>query len=203
MKKELWFMGAGGHAHVVYSALRERDNFAGCFVSKSSEEAKFYENPIYREEPIDEGAFYHIPIGNNRSRQKLAQSYAHFTYHTIIHPSAIVDRTAEIAPGAFIGPGAIINPHAFIGAHAIINSGVIIEHHNKIGAFAHVCPGSVLAGTVSIGEGVLVGANSTIIPNCSIGDWTVIGAGSTVLTDLGSDLLCVGSPCREKSRGSI
>lgn len=196
-------MGAGGHAHVVYSALSDKDNFAGCFVSTPSEEAQFYGTPIQAREPRDSSALYHIPIGDNRSRQKLAQIYEHLTWHTIIHPSAIVDPTAEITPGAFIGPGAIINPHAFIGAHAIINSGVIIEHHNKVGAFAHVCPGSVLAGTVSIGEGVLVGANSTIIPNCSVGDWTVIGAGSTVLTNLESDLLCVGSPCREKSRDII
>lgn len=202
MKKELWFIGAGGHAHVVYSALSDKDNFKGCFISKPDWEDQFYGKPIYIEEPRDKSALYHIPVGDNRSRQKLAQMYAHLTWQTIIHPSAIVDPTAEIAPGAFIGPGAIINPHAVIGAHAIINSGVIIEHHNKIGAFSHICPGSVLAGTVSIGEGVIVGANSTIIPNCSVGDWTVIGASSTVLSDLGADLLCVGTPCREKSKTS-
>jgi UDP-N-acetylglucosamine acyltransferase len=50
-----------------------------------------------------------------------------------IHPTAIVDRQAQIDSSAVIGPYAIIGPHVQIGAGTSIGSHTVIEGHTTIG----------------------------------------------------------------------
>ncbi len=63
---------------------------------------------------------------------------------TEIHPTAIVTRGAEIAPGARIGPYAVIGRHVRIGAgttvgpHAVIDGRTTIGRDNRIFQFASV-----------------------------------------------------------------
>ena len=45
-----------------------------------------------------------------------------------IHPTAIVDKSAQIDPTAEIGPYAIIGPEASIGAGARVNAHAVVEH---------------------------------------------------------------------------
>ena len=49
---------------------------------------------------------------------------------------------------------------------------------------------------VIIGNNVFVGANSVILPGVHIGDNVIIGAGSLVASDIPSNSVAVGNPCR-------
>ena len=51
----------------------------------------------------------------------------------MIHPTAIVDPEAKIAPNVEIGAYSIIGPHVEIGEHTVIGSHVVIKGHTRIG----------------------------------------------------------------------
>lgn len=49
---------------------------------------------------------------------------------------------------------------------------------------------------VSIGHNVWIGGSVTILPGVTIGDNVTIGAGSVVVSDIPSNTVAVGNPCR-------
>ena len=81
-----------------------------------------------------------------------------------VHPSAVIDPSAELGEGVDIGPLAVIEAHARIGAGARIGSHCVIEHHAQIGA------GSRLAARVTVGFDCRIGER------CIVHSGVVIGA---------------------------
>jgi UDP-N-acetylglucosamine acyltransferase len=63
----------------------------------------------------------------------------------MIHPTAIVDSTADIAPDVEIGPYSIVK------ADVTIESGTIIDSHVTIGQFTHIGPDCKIFQYTSIG----------------------------------------------------
>ncbi|QFU08562.1 UDP-3-O-acylglucosamine N-acyltransferase [Rhodobacteraceae bacterium THAF1] len=82
-----------------------------------------------------------------------------------IHPSAIVDDTAQIGEGAAIGPLVVIGAGARIGANARIASHVSIAEGAQIGDDALILQGAKVGARVQIGDriilqpGALIGAD--------------------------------------------
>ncbi len=108
---------------------------------------------------------------------------------TRIHPSAVVDRDAELAPGVEVGPFAIIGPGVSVGPDCRIGPHATLERNVRMAAGVRVGQGSVLGGDpqdlkyrgeetwVEIGEGTV------------IREYTTINRGTTAtgLTRVGSD----------------
>lgn len=63
-----------------------------------------------------------------------------------IHPSVIIDATAEIADGVEIGPGSIVGPHVTIGENTVIGPHVVLKGLTTIGPNCRIESGSVLGG---------------------------------------------------------
>jgi UDP-N-acetylglucosamine acyltransferase len=61
-----------------------------------------------------------------------------------IHPTAIVDPAARIAPDVVIGAYSVIGPHVRIGAGCTIHHHVTIEGHTTLGEECEVFPQAVL-----------------------------------------------------------
>lgn len=61
-----------------------------------------------------------------------------------IHPTAIVDPSAEIAEGADIGPFCIIHPNVKIGAATRLHSSVVVGQWTEIGEQNEIFPGAVI-----------------------------------------------------------
>lgn len=61
-----------------------------------------------------------------------------------IHPSAIVDPSAQIAEGAEIGPFSIIHGNVSIGAGTKLHSSVVIGEWTEIGENNEIFPGAVI-----------------------------------------------------------
>ena len=80
-----------------------------------------------------------------------------------VHPSALVDATAEIGEDAWIGPFAVIGAQARIGAGARIMAHVTIGREVVLGPHAVLHPG------VRIGARVRIGAHLVAQPNACIG----------------------------------
>jgi sugar O-acyltransferase (sialic acid O-acetyltransferase NeuD family) len=199
----LYVLGAGGHAKVVISILRETGfRIKGVLDDNESRwDQELMEIPILG--PINHLSSLErvrgvIAIGNNKIRKNLAESYPHVQWITAVHYKAYVHPTsrANIGPGTVISAGAIIQPDVSIGAHSIVNTSTSVDHDCEIGAYVHLAPGVHLAGGVKVGNGVLMGVGSSAIPLASIGDWSVIGAGAGVMKAIPANTKAVGFPAK-------
>ncbi|MDO5622176.1 MAG: UDP-3-O-(3-hydroxymyristoyl)glucosamine N-acyltransferase [Paracoccus sp. (in: a-proteobacteria)] len=82
-----------------------------------------------------------------------------------VHPTAVIDETAQIGEGAVIGPFAVIGAGVRIGARARIATGVSIGRDSRIGddvtllAGARLAHGMVLGHRVWINPGAIIGAD--------------------------------------------
>ncbi len=91
-----------------------------------------------------------------------------------IHPTAIIDSSARLAPDVEVGPFACIGPAVEVGAGSIIGSHAVLVSHVKLGANCRVHTHAVVgdtpqdiafSGTVSfveIGDGVVIREGATI-----------------------------------------
>ncbi|MDE4131768.1 UDP-3-O-(3-hydroxymyristoyl)glucosamine N-acyltransferase [Phaeobacter sp. QD34_3] len=80
-----------------------------------------------------------------------------------IHPSAVIDPSAELGEGVSVGPLAVIGPRAQIGA------GSVIGPHCYIGADVVIGGAAQLREMVSIGARVTIGARFRAQPGARIG----------------------------------
>ena len=108
-----------------------------------------------------------------------------------IHPTAIVDKSAEIDADAEIGPYCILGPNVKIAAGARLVAHVFIERETEIGAATVVHPYAVLGqpaqDTSYKGEAtqLVIGARNTIREHVSMHRGTVRGRGRTTVGDDG------------------
>ncbi|WP_299547127.1 acetyltransferase [uncultured Helicobacter sp.] len=141
-----------------------------------------------------------LAIGNNAVRKNLYDFFIQkgFCLPSVIHPSAIISKSAKIADAAVVFPNAVINARANIGIGAIINTASVVEHDCNVGAFAHIAPRSTLCGSVSVGCVTHIGAGSVVIEGKSVGEHCVIGAGSVVINPIPSFKRIVGNPAKKE-----
>jgi sugar O-acyltransferase (sialic acid O-acetyltransferase NeuD family) len=109
---------------------------------------------------------------------------AGFACPAIVHPTAWVERSASLAPGAHVLAHAYLGSESRVGYGAIVSTGVIVSHDCRLGDYANISPGAILAGEVQVGAGALVGMGVTVNLGVKIGAGARLGNGATVLTDV-------------------
>lgn len=105
-----------------------------------------------------------------------------------IHPGAVVDARAEIAPGvriaafAVIGPEVVLGPEVEIGAHVVLEGRVTVGPRSRIGHGSIVgTPPQDLKFKDGTPSGVRIGADTTLREYVTVhrashaGEWTEIG----------------------------
>jgi len=116
-----------------------------------------------------------------------------------VHPSAVVDATAQLGEGARIGANAVIGANVQIGAGTAIGPGCVIGadcilgDNCTLGATSVLEQGTVLGGSVILQPGVVLGADGfkyemlagtyTKIPqvgNVVLGDGVEVGANTCI-----------------------
>jgi UDP-3-O-[3-hydroxymyristoyl] glucosamine N-acyltransferase len=101
-------------------------------------------------------------------------------YPVGIHPTAVVDPTAQIGPGAHIGAYVVIGPQVSVGANATILPHVVLYPGVQVGDnfFAHahsvIRENCVLGDHVTIENGVIVGADGFGFAKNNEGRWEKI-----------------------------
>jgi UDP-N-acetylglucosamine acyltransferase len=65
---------------------------------------------------------------------------------TLIHPTAIVEKGAELGAGVQVGPYAVIGGNVTVGDEAHIASHVVLEGNTRIGARVKISAGAVIGG---------------------------------------------------------
>jgi UDP-N-acetylglucosamine acyltransferase len=87
----------------------------------------------------------------------------------VIHPTAVVDRGAELAADVRVGPYSVIGPEVTVAAGAEIGAHAVLEGRVRVGARCRVGHGAIIGGVpqdLKFREGTPVGV--------SLGDDTVV-----------------------------
>ncbi len=206
MLTELLLVGAGGHAKVVYDALRLQ--FPTCIPvvvdsNRTLSGHGFFDMTVRAPFSWDDRLpeFVHICVGDNQTRSQLGSNAVERRKKlmTIVHPASVVAGSGRVDVGVFVAAGAIIGPQVIVGEGTIINHGAVIDHDCVVGAYCHVAPNATLGGMVHVGSCTLIGSGATILPGLTIGERCTIGAGSVVCRDVPPGMRVVGVPAREQS----
>ncbi|PYY15192.1 MAG: acetyltransferase [Acidobacteria bacterium] len=195
--------GAGGHGKVVAEVLaacgQKIEGFIDDKVSLAG--SKVFDLPVFAAAEwlrSHSGAQVALGIGDNVARERAANRIKQngCALLTVVHPSAVVARSARIDEGAAIMPVAVLNPDCEIGEGAIINTGAIVEHDVRIGRFAHLSPNSATGGGAQIGSYAHIGMGASVLPLQRVGARSVIGAGAVVVSDIPEGEIAYGIPAK-------
>lgn len=93
-----------------------------------------------------------VALGNNETRVKYNEELKRcgYTIPVLIHPTAYVSPSAQIAPGCIIRAKAVISRDVKIGEACILNVGALIDHHVEIGYGCHILMGAVVRNKAKV-----------------------------------------------------
>jgi len=113
---------------------------------------------------------------------------------TIIHPTAIVSKYAEVGRGTVILPLVTVMADAKIGDHVYIASKSNIGHNTTIGDYVFITALVGIAGNAVVEEGSFIGLNASIRDGVTVGKWSSVGMGSAVVSDVPPFHVVGGNP---------
>ncbi len=195
-KKPLIVLGAGGHARVLVSTLKQLGRrILGVTCTSPFRYDDLFEVPIIGgDDKIEKWSPEEIELVNGIGMTKAGQSARHtsasrlrslgYRFSQVIDPSACIAPEVLVGEGVQVMAGAIIQPGASIGRDSIVNTGAQVDHDCVVGEGSHLCPGSILAGNVQIGKESVVGSGAVIIPGIETDDRRMIRAGSIVTSNV-------------------
>ncbi len=196
-------IGYGRHAVSVISTLTS----AGRKVAGYTDLEPAAENPFnidylgsdqqYLNKP-NKQAKHFCTIGENTVRQKLQGQYVKsgLIFTNVIHPTAFIEKTAQLGNGVFVGAMSYINGITSVGDGVIVNNHVNIDHDCVIGNFAHLAPGTCLTGNVIVGPRSFLGCGCRVIPETIIDSDAIVGAGSVVIRNVKPGQTVYGNPAK-------
>ena len=109
-----------------------------------------------------------------------------------IHPTAVVDRSAEFGEDVDVGPGCVIGPDVRLGDRTRLIAHVFIESHTEIGKDNTVFPFAGLGGTpqdlsykgeptrLRIGDNCLIMGNCHVAHDCIVGNHVIMAQTATI-----------------------
>jgi acetyltransferase EpsM len=109
---------------------------------------------------------------------------AGFAMPAVVHPSAWIEASASIGPGAQVLAHAYVGSDAVVGRGALLNTGSIVSHDCRLDDHCILSPGALLAGDVHVGTMTLVGMGATVNLGLRVGRQVRLGNGAVVKTDV-------------------
>lgn len=111
---------------------------------------------------------------------------------------------AKIGNGcSFIGPNISFSSEPYlisIGDNTTVSFDVAFVTHDAATRVIRNLPDgnkeTVIYGPIKVGKNCFIGCRSTILAGVTIGDNTIIGAGSVVNSDIPSNCVAAGVPCK-------
>lgn len=205
--KHLAIVGAGGHGRVIADAAQISGWPVIHFYDDAWPDIGYDTGPwpIVGEAPLLFAQLQNyqgviVGIGDNRVRaaMQLRLRDAGAPLVSVIHPTAVISRHAQLGAGCAVFARAVVNVGARIGQGVILNTGCTVEHDCLIDDFVHIGPNAGLGGGVHIGQQSWVGIGASINHLIHIGRNSTIGSGTTVIRDVPDAMVAVGTPARAR-----
>ncbi|GAA4496681.1 acetyltransferase [Pseudaeromonas paramecii] len=186
--KPVLLLGGGGHAAVVLDVLTLCDvPMAGYLAPSPGRLDLPYlgdDSLLSTLSPSD----YRVALGVGSTgvmplRRQLFERAKRWGFEcvTLIHPRAIVARSAVLAEGVQVMAGAVIQPGCHLHENVLVNTAASVDHHCELAAHCHIAPGARLSGGVRLGALCHVGTGASLLQGITLGDHCLVAAGAVVL----------------------
>jgi sugar O-acyltransferase (sialic acid O-acetyltransferase NeuD family) len=208
-EKKYLIIGASGFGREVLCCLLDSIRFQGIDPTGKiafAETAAFCSNqkeingyPVLIQDQIDTTNYsVIIAISEPSIRKRIAESLPQQqSYHTLIHPTAVVSEWVELGVGAIVTAGVVMTTQIKIGQHAHLNLQTTMGHDCVIGDYFTTAPGVRVNGNCTIGDAVYMGTNAMTKQGIQICDNTTIGMGAVVLKDIIEAGVYIGCPAKK------
>lgn len=117
-------------------------------------------------------------------------------FATIIHPTAVISKFAEIGNGVCIQPFVSVGPNVKIGNHVQIFAQSLIGHNSTLNDYSYVANNACIGANVVLEEGAYLGTNCCTLENIIIGKWALVGMGAVVIKTVEEYTKVVGNPAK-------
>lgn len=198
--KEVYLIGAGGHARAVIALVEQNGFFIkGIYENNFLDGERVNDYPILgKPEIVPSDAPAVIAIGDLKQRNRLINLLkGQLLEENLFHPSAIIGKHVQIGKSNQVLGNVFINENAAIGDNNIFNTACVIEHEVVVGNNNHIAVGAVVCGRVKVSNNCFIGANSVIIEKVHICDDVIVGAGAVVVENITEAGTYVGNPARK------
>ena len=147
------------------------------------------------------GLNFLLTMGDNQIRSSLSDKIISMggSVPTLIHPSAIISRFAQVSPvGVYISPFTYVQADTKIDRNTILLSHVNISHTNVIGRNCFIAGGSTVGAYTTVEDNVFIGQGALTISGKvkKIGTNAYIGARSLITRDVEPNAVVAGAPAK-------
>ena len=139
-----------------------------------------------------------LAMADPKLRLKLAARFAAkgAKFLTLVHPAAMVTRTATLGEGVTVAPFCHVADCAQVGAYVFLNVYASVGHDARVGAGCFFGPYATVNGFSEVGDGVLLGTHAVVTPSTKVGAGAKVGAGSVVYKPVPPNHLAIGNPAK-------
>lgn len=118
------------------------------------------------------------------------------SFTQLIHPSAVIARSARLGEGVVVCPQAFVSADAVLGDLCAINGNASVGHDVRLGSFSTLSSHVDLTGWVQVGDCAFFGSGARVLPKLKIGSGARVGAGSVVIRSVPSDTVVFAPPAK-------
>lgn len=199
-------VGAGGHAKEIALVLARNGEADLIFFEEtpsSSSDLFLNKWPVVKgyedlKNLSNKNIRFVLATGNPLLRFRFYQSFLSlgFVPFSVIDPTSIIGKSANIGSGINIMSFTFISENVTIKDGCLINAYVHIHHDAYIGEFCELSPSACVLGKVHLGAYCQLGSKSVVLPGVRLGDNVIVGAGAVVTQTLPDNSLAVGVPAK-------
>jgi sugar O-acyltransferase (sialic acid O-acetyltransferase NeuD family) len=143
---------------------------------------------------------FFVAVGDNWQRWQLASrlisTIPGVQFPVIVHPSALISKTATLGAGSVIMAAGVIGPNAVLGEGCIVNIASSVNHDCRMEPYSSLSAGVHLGGGSIVGMRSSLGLASSLREKGVVGKDTVVGAGAVVINDLPEGVVAFGVPAK-------
>jgi sugar O-acyltransferase (sialic acid O-acetyltransferase NeuD family) len=140
-----------------------------------------------------------IAVGDPETKKMLVEQLLAkgAKFATLVHPSAVIARTAVLEEGVVICPQAVISADCRICRFAAVNVLSSVGHDAFVGEYSTLSGHVDLTGFVHVGELVFFGTGAKVLPKVRIGSKSRIGAGSVIMRNVADGSVMYTMPAKK------
>lgn len=207
-KKRVVLIGArvNGHGGIVLDTILEHrlHTVVGFLDDAAAPASKVLGVPVlgriedFLNKPTAKADAYFVCSGDNGFRERMYRllKSKNLKLANVVHPSAVISKSAKIGEGVFVGPNVVMTHNVRVGNAVLVNTAATLDHDNIVEDFVNISPGCHLSGRVTIKKGAFLGTGVCAIPDVTVNDYAVVGAGTVVVRDVQARMTVVGVPAR-------